>query len=130
MKTQELLSPRFEVIEDYPNSIYKVGSIINTGYDRIFCDPNSIKFSDFPHLFRKIQWFENRKEEEMPMFLKHKSLSGKTTYHKVILWDLSNPQFIQWKYSNQDFGNLGMWSINYNYMPCSEEEYLQNNSGV
>lgn len=78
---EELLAPRFLVIADYPNSIFKVGKILSGDYEgRIYCDPNSCKYSDFPHLFQKLYWFEKRDKSELPEYIK---MNYTNTYHKI-----------------------------------------------
>ena len=70
MTAEELLKPRFEVIADYPNNEFgKVGDILDRDWGHY---PNGEEFepewkiSDYPHLFRKLEWWEKRTEDEMP----------------------------------------------------------------
>jgi hypothetical protein len=119
MDIENLLTPRFKIIADFPGNTFDINDLIT--------DLNAIQITEleeYPHLFKKLLWFEDRQLNEMPKFLKH-TLSGKTTYHKVNNWDLSNPNFIEWK-CEEDFGNFGMWLKDFNYMPCTEAEYLAN----
>jgi hypothetical protein len=69
MTAKELMKTRFEVIADYPSSPFKVGDIIT--YDGIVYgmgEPQ--KFTrdpeKYPHLFRKMNWWEKRTSEQMP----------------------------------------------------------------
>lgn len=74
---EELLRPRYIVIADYPGSDLPIGTILyyfnNTywtdgkGYE--FHEPERI-FTDYPHLFRRLEWWEHRSPEEMPEYLK------------------------------------------------------------
>lgn len=136
MSIEELLKPRFEVIAEYPNCNFKIGDIlkpiknatnnwyfIEKEYEPVLLLEVIEKYS---HLFKKLQWFEKRNEEEMPKYLKHTLSDKSTTYHKVKSYDLSNPKFIEWKFDDKEWGNFGMWAKDFNYMPCSEEEYLLN----
>lgn len=64
-KVQKLLQPRYEVIADYPSSHNDVGEIIS------FTDKTyEAYYSQYPHLFRKLSWWEKREESEMPEYLK------------------------------------------------------------
>lgn len=67
------MQPRYKVIADWPKSIYKVGTIINAGWrseDLLYCDTNGPRMRDYPHLFRKLDWWEERQPEDMPEYLK------------------------------------------------------------
>jgi hypothetical protein len=73
MTVEELLQPRWQVIADYPKSLYHVGDILNGGYrseDLIYCDTNGPRWSNYPHLFKKLEWWEYRKREDMPQYIK------------------------------------------------------------
>ena len=73
----KLLEPRYEVIATdtsgdlYVGDILKnlygkgvfYGSIANTGFSECILE-------DFPHLFKKLEWWERRKADEMPAYLK------------------------------------------------------------
>lgn len=59
LTTEELLIPRYKVIGDYPGSIFKMGQIISIGLnggENIYCDPQGPKYSDYPNLFKVIDW--------------------------------------------------------------------------
>lgn len=75
MNKEQLLKPRWKVIADFPDSDYKVGSI----EDRDWCkyvnsedetDGIVWKISDFPHLFKELNWWEERKIEDLPNYIK------------------------------------------------------------
>jgi len=119
MSIEELLKLRFQIIADFPLNRTKIGNIFLE-------NEIDFEFEKYPHLYKKLNWWEMREKNEMPIFLKHTLSDGNTTYHKVKSWDLSNPKFIEWRYDNEDFGSFGMWADKFNYMPCSEEEYLSN----
>ena len=65
MKVEELLMPRIEVIADYPSSPYYVGEIKDRLGDNV-----AAHFAKYPHLFRKLNWWEERKVEDMPEYVK------------------------------------------------------------
>lgn len=58
--TEELLEPRYKVIADYPECPFEEGDIlVNPTYE-----------PQYPHLFQKLEWWEDRKPEEMPQYVK------------------------------------------------------------
>lgn len=87
-KVKELLKPRRKVIAEYFYSPYKVGDIIiihddrsvhltTTTYRDEFGDNveqanyfNPKIMDTYPHLFEHLEWWENRKPEEMPEYVK------------------------------------------------------------
>lgn len=69
--------PRFEVIETYPKSKFKKGDILeripNATNDWYNADKSLInadilleEIEQYPHLFRKMNWWEKRTAEQMP----------------------------------------------------------------
>jgi hypothetical protein len=140
MKTtiEHLVTLRFEVIADYPKSKFEVGSILsrvknatNDWYDLGDSNPDlgiiqKQELIQYPHLFRPLNWWENRSEEEMPMFINYSSINK---YYKVDQWIFPD--------KNEGFGTfavVGSTKIlidhpiypDHNILPCSEEDYLAN----
>ena len=85
MTTEELLKSRVKVIAPYPNSPYKVGEILTEFFfdngnsyfsvnkdEKTFPDRviNSRTINECPNIFRKMEWWEDRKIEDMPEYLK------------------------------------------------------------
>lgn len=85
---EDLMKPRFKVIADYPNSKFNIGDILVRYYfqnssDGAYCyvtspisplDGNNLKMEyaeSMPHLFKKLEWWEERAKEDMPMFVKY-----------------------------------------------------------
>lgn len=80
MSVEELMKPRWKVIADFPyNQAFDVGEIVtgikHWNYDHQYYiaphpydifDPN-----DYPAIFKELDWWEERKEEDMPKFLKY-----------------------------------------------------------
>lgn len=67
MPVNELLIPRYIVTLDYPNSPFHVKQIIE------ITEENKEAYSffdDFPKVFRKLKWWENRTIDEMPEFVR------------------------------------------------------------
>ena len=131
MSVEELLKPRFEIIANYPsNHLGKVGDIIEE--DFIFFKKkhlNPITFSkmeEYPHLFRKLNWWEKRTIDQMPVYLKQTLKEFGTTYHKIAKWDMH--MLFGFEDVNERTGcSITTWTPEYTYQPCTEEEYLKNN---
>lgn len=76
MSNEELLKKRWEVIAAFPNNRnYEVGSILDRDWCRYVNDEDESegivwKISDFPHLFKELGWWEKRKVEDMPAYVK------------------------------------------------------------
>lgn len=75
MTPTELMKPRYKVIADWPdNSKHKIGNIINAGnveWPENYCE----WLDNFPHLFKKLEWWEERNENELPAWIKCNSRS-------------------------------------------------------
>jgi hypothetical protein len=71
MSTEDLMKVRYKVIADYPNSDYTVGAILNThNYEDRWSGVAEDFCNQFPHLFKKLEWWEERKLEDMPKYVK------------------------------------------------------------
>jgi hypothetical protein len=68
---EQLLLPRYKVIADWPNSLYKIGEVL-VGADCIVTKKGIKELTDFPHLFKRLEWWEQRTEEEMPKYIRIK----------------------------------------------------------
>jgi hypothetical protein len=93
MKAEELLKPRFELIEDFPDNHYgEVGTILDRDWAKYPNDDETQKaiwrISDFPHLFRKLNWWEHRKVEDMPKKLICKAIENDTEIIDIEEWDM------------------------------------------
>lgn len=132
MKASELLIPRFEVIATFPNmeatNIKSVGDILtDDGYNAVKDQDNraifAIKFDEYPHLFRKMNWWENRKEEEMPsklVSLSNKDSDGfdisKQDIYHIKKWDMKI--FFGYIDVERRSGcDLNSWKPEYGYIP-------------
>lgn len=80
MTPDELLKPRYKVIADYPDNILPVGSIFWDDCESIEIISPSGAYSvqssypyrnkdKYPHLFRPLEWYEERKAEDMPQYV-------------------------------------------------------------
>ena len=64
MTVEELLIPRYKVTADYPgmDDSYEIGEVLKPAYTGIV--------DAYPHLFRKLNWWEERNVEDMPEYVK------------------------------------------------------------
>lgn len=67
----DLMSQRFKLIADYPTNTLTVGTVINNEAYFHIC-------VQYPHLFKKLEWWEERDKSEMPKYVKYRE-----GYHKV-----------------------------------------------
>lgn len=75
---EALLVPRYRVLADYPNSNYKVGDTIydNGKTEALNQNGTAVFFTNkwlelFPSIFKKLEWWQDRKMEELPKYIKH-----------------------------------------------------------
>lgn len=70
MSIEELLKPRFKVIADWlGNDCFIVGDIFfDDDIRRTTKKWKNAVFSGFPHLFKKLEWWEERKKSDMPEY--------------------------------------------------------------
>ena len=98
MTAKELMQPRFEVIETYPKSKFKKGDILeripNATNDWYNADKSLInadilleEIEQYPHLFRKMNWWEKRTVEQMPKRLMS-ILDDKGDTFDIQEWDM------------------------------------------
>lgn len=116
MTTEELLKPRYKVIADYPDmEDWKVGEILLENWN--WHEEGGIKksVSDYPHLFHKLEWWEERSDEDMPEYVK-KVGTGKV--YKVA--DKSQNGRI-WHEENEIENRFIRDS---RWIPATEQEYL------
>jgi hypothetical protein len=78
MTKDELLRIRYKVIADYPGSIFEIGHIINTYESAMAYLTETEKgcLKDYPHLFKPLKWWEDRKVEDMPEYYKYSGNNG------------------------------------------------------
>jgi hypothetical protein len=118
MAPTELLKPRYEVIADYPGSPFEIGEVLQTN---IYCAGQDMtgsgvlsspvyKPEKYPAIFRPLDWWEHRKPEEWPQYVKWRDLVGKAGgTEKEFEMHLPN-------------GNSTVMHID-NYTPATETEY-------
>lgn len=75
---ENLLKPRWKVIANYPNSPYKIGQILNNDWHEYDLPANELfsiatiyfEAHQYPAIFKKLEWWEERDIEEMPEYVK------------------------------------------------------------
>lgn len=126
MDVTELLKPRYKVIADYPKNPYAVGDIITCKFiDKEICDDLSQHKEKYPHLFKKLNWWEHRDEKDMPMYLRSDcdKKNGIFSFHKIVGWDMKNLYGII-DYETRSVCSLLAFNPEYGYFPATEKEYL------
>lgn len=128
LSKEELLKDRYKVIADYPKSIHKVGAIYTIGIngDVLYCDQNGPRMSQYPHLFKKLDWWEDRKIEEMPEYLRSQKqpINHQARFSNVVIMCGVDAFWDSAKYSAKG-GNVTAYGgiIIDCFMPATEEEY-------
>lgn len=113
-----LLAPRYKVIADWPLSELsetRIGQIFEiTITDVATLDVVLPLYDKYPHLFRKLEWWEERKPEEMPEYAYDNENGGIGKVRRVLDRGLCIKQrdnLVPWIYCK----------------PATEEEYLSQN---
>lgn len=116
MTTEQLMQDRVQVIAGYPNSPFKVGDILwqipdtDNWYGYYGCNVLQTALirgeivDQYPHIFKKLDWWEERDINDMPKYVKCKEGYGNDwvgIYRK--------------QYINFDCKNM---------LPATEQEYL------
>lgn len=114
MTTEELLKPRYKVIAEYPQSYLKVGDIFEAD--------NVTKFmANYPHLFKPLAWWEERKVEDMPEYVKYRNKVWQVNWE---IWLAEfKPRYT--KESNRTDSDLALsWHYNSaDFLPATLTEY-------
>src|SRR5438477_4551077 len=116
MNKEELMRPRYKVIADYPLSSLSLGSTIVPRDPMSACVVQGgawfIDLNKYPHLFKKIEWWEERKPEEMPEYVRVNS----GIVCKVITYSQENG-----RYWLKEFKDSPVWVEQ--VTPATLEEY-------
>lgn len=133
MNAQELLNPRFEVIADYPNNRYKVGDILQIALNPWNGEPTDIfhklgeqiyvgnffkaeELEKYPHIFRKLEWYENRNYSELPKKIRYHGNNDDDDIEVVTEWKYANVFGVQELWFKTDSYNDWI-VIHPNYLP-------------
>lgn len=126
---KDLVKPRYEVVADYPNSPHEIGILLTEELPGHYYyqdgDTNRmvqvIKIQEYPDIFKPLQWWEKRLEEEMPKYLKF-CYEGKTTAYKIEKWDMPS-LFGYINIEKRQGCSIMGFNPEYGYSPATEEEF-------
>jgi hypothetical protein len=113
MTQEELLKPRFKVIADYPESIFKIGDIKNADMILNGTTGNPIYLRSYPHLFKELKWYEHQRLENMPLYIKG-------MYKAIFKVDRYEGSAEGWW---TPIVNDKRWVLDPTMLPATEEEY-------
>lgn len=124
MKSIELLKPRYEIIGAAPLLRNQIGEIILCDHPSgqivcnfVFSGNVHISPDAYPLIFRQLNWWENRKIEDMPK--KVKSLSTDYVY-EIEKWDMEHMiGFINIK--ERTCCDLRLFTPEYGYIPVDAD---------
>lgn len=77
MSTEELLQPRFKVIANFPGSWFDIGEITKNNFA-------SFDLEDYPNIFKKLKWWEERNIKDLPEYLKQEKDGKIYNIYKVL----------------------------------------------
>ncbi|MEO5991400.1 MAG: hypothetical protein ABIP68_07155 [Ferruginibacter sp.] len=119
MSNEELMKPRYKVMSEYPGGHLKVGEIIPFDYGKNDYDMSN-NYKNYPTIFKKLKWYEERKTKDLPNYLKDAYIPESSEHHKVYkvdLYDLSDNTLILDGFPFTFHGSI------HSKLPATEEEY-------
>lgn len=119
MTRENLLKQRWKVIATFPDSDFEVGSIQDRDWCKYVNGEDTVdgvlwSISDFPHLFRELEWWEERDIDDLPNFVKYQNL----------IYKVKEKNLVSVRSEKHPLDGVGLdvaWS---NCLPATEEEYL------
>lgn len=121
------MKPRFKVIADYPDSPFGVGQILplifkaaGWRYEYVTYEGQDYisesQLKEYPHLFKEMEWFEDRKKEDMPKYIKSKRTGNIGVVEK---WNMSKESK-----AVDTYASVGSycWFVT-GIEPCTEQQY-------
>lgn len=132
---EELLKPRVRCKGDgeyhFPGSCFKPGEILDVAHDGArLVSPKTgnyvdwLKYKKYPHLFEEVQWWEDRKPEDMPEYVK----DNKGIIRKVDRWlwdeDSEVKNSLYCELSKPVGGHIDWYPHTFGFLPATETEYL------
>jgi len=127
MSTEELMKPRWKVIADFPGNqgTFNIGEIIVgqdhwSGDGTFYTSPHPFDAfcpDEYPAIFKKLEWWEERKVEDIPDYLK---LISRNEIVKVVkkVGGFSGTVF-----TGKMFQERETWTHLFFYLPSTKEEY-------
>ena len=134
LSKEELLIPRYKMIADFPWSSrdnHNVGDIFtDDGKSPVMNQENTpiraIDWQRFPHLFKELQWWEERKIEDLPEYIKA-NVHCDEHFFKVYAYVRASDAVVE--FAHGDASVPSPWNGWYPF-PATEEEYFEfKNSG-
>lgn len=124
---ENLLKPRVKLIAPVPFIEDEVSTILVSNQQGIFLHPTHDEGSayciiwedleQYPHLFKRLEWYEERQESEMPQYIRIKNTH---TISFVEEWDLKS-----------DMGWICRVARHWHHkdalLPATEQEYINQN---
>ena len=77
---------------------------------------NQEELEEYPHLFKKLKWFEKRKKEDMPKKLICKAITNDTEIMEIEEWDM-NILFGYTDLKNRRGCGLNSFNYEFGYFP-------------
>lgn len=113
MTKEELMKPRYKVVMDYPGSPYNINEVI---------EPSGVNMhqyllKQYPDLFKPLEWWEERKVEDMPEYIKRKGC-----VYKISKWDMEKNRVAG--YDRGYWLYLAPATSEWHLIPATEIEYL------
>lgn len=142
-----LITPRYKILAMYPCSPYQIGDIVKITQDdsnfflaittkevNEFSDGEPVpherfhhisEIEEYPAVFKKMYWWEERTEDEMPEYLKIKKdvRSGPWEFFKIKKWEMSTLQAFT-DIEKRIACSVLTWNPEMTYQPATEQEYL------
>ena len=109
LSVEDLMKPRFKIIADYPGNTREIGSITTEIMTASY-------FRKYPENFKELFWWEERKEIDMPRYVKSR-YDGKI--HFVERWE----HCVFWTCKTEDDREFMQDDV----LPATEQEYLTQN---
>jgi len=107
MHKPHLMTPRWVKTGIYPGNADPIGTILQ--------EPYFFSFDDYPKLFRRLEWWEKRPLDDLPMYLKtHGGIVFRTR------WKIRRNNVLTFK---NPMGAWGLQSTLSNLLPATELEY-------
>lgn len=126
MTKEELMQPRWKVIEGYPFSppIHAVGTIIEGSLA-----PEGMEAWEdkYPHLFKKLEWHEERKTEDMPEYV-FWSKSAKKEITPVERWENTKVFGMRFSIVNDKWRHIASECSIYPATESEYQEYMRKNN--
>lgn len=132
MTKQELMIQRWKCISNFPGNTYYVGEVftlplncdkqqmvLSNGVDEIDIDIDPL---DYPSIFERLEWWEEREEKDLPEYVRYKGCSflrlGYPSVGEVIKVDNYQDDCL-------NSGDMCDWITLYE--PATQQEYLNQN---